>query len=129
MPALAVGAPVLLDAGLKSAEPYHAVVDALVESGVVLDWAMLYWWVRPSAAQPTLEIWIGDVAATVDEAVLVAALVRGVGRHRPRRPAADRLRASRQREAHRRRGRLGDVADLLARQTVGEHHPTVPMSV
>src|SRR5215213_8350257 len=39
-----------LTPGLESAEQCHAVVDALVESGVVLDRAILYWWVRSSAA-------------------------------------------------------------------------------
>jgi carboxylate-amine ligase len=63
---------------LESAQQYQAVVDALVDSGVVLDRAMLYWWVRPSAVQPTLEFRVGDVAATVEEAVLAAALVRGL---------------------------------------------------
>jgi hypothetical protein len=67
---LAVGAPVLLDAGPGVGRAVPRLVDALVESGVVLDRATLYWWVvRPSAAQPTLEIRIGDVAATVDQAV------------------------------------------------------------
>jgi glutamate---cysteine ligase / carboxylate-amine ligase len=72
---------------LELAQQYQAVVDALVDSGVVLDRAMLYWWVRPSAVQPTLEFRVGDVAATVEEAVLAAAWCVAWWPRRWRRPA------------------------------------------
>jgi carboxylate-amine ligase len=61
-----------------SAEQYEALVDALVSSGVVLDRGMIYWDVRPSEHVPTLEIRVSDVAATAEEAVLLAALVRAL---------------------------------------------------
>ncbi len=61
-----------------SVEQYDAVVDALVTSGVVLDRAQVYWTIRPSDVHPTLEVRVTDVCATVDEAVLLAALVRGL---------------------------------------------------
>lgn len=62
----------------QSPEEYDAVVDALVASGVVLDSAQVYWTVRPSEQHPTLEVRVTDVCATVDEAVLLAGLVRGL---------------------------------------------------
>jgi carboxylate-amine ligase len=39
---------------------------------------MVYWDVRPSSHLPTVEVRVADVAATADEAVLLAALVRGL---------------------------------------------------
>ena len=61
-----------------NAAQFDAVVDALVTSGVVLDEAQVYWTVRASAVHPTLEVRVSDVCATVDEAVLLAALVRAL---------------------------------------------------
>lgn len=39
---------------------------------------MLYWFARMSTHVPTVEVRVGDVCGTVDETVLVAALVRGM---------------------------------------------------
>jgi carboxylate-amine ligase len=39
---------------------------------------MVYWYARPSAAYPTVEIRVGDVCPGVDDAVLVAGLVRAL---------------------------------------------------
>jgi carboxylate-amine ligase len=61
-----------------SAEHYDAVVDMLVDSGAVLDRGMVYWDVRPSEHLPTVEVRVSDVPATVDESVLLAALVRAL---------------------------------------------------
>ncbi|QTR03119.1 glutamate--cysteine ligase [Saccharothrix algeriensis] len=61
-----------------SAEHYDSVVDMLVDSGTVLDRAMVYWDVRPSDHLPTVEVRVSDVPATVDETVLLAALVRAL---------------------------------------------------
>ena len=60
-----------------SADEYDAVVGELLDSGAMLDDGMVYWDVRPSANFPTVEVRVADVAATVAEAVLLAALVRG----------------------------------------------------
>jgi glutamate---cysteine ligase / carboxylate-amine ligase len=57
---------------------YRRLVDELIRSGVIMDAGMIYWYVRPSRHVPTVEVRIGDVAATVDDAVLVAGLVRGL---------------------------------------------------
>ncbi len=50
-----------------SAEHYDAVVDRMVDSGAVIDRAMVHWDVRPSEHLPTVEVRVSDVPATVDE--------------------------------------------------------------
>ncbi|WP_068160663.1 carboxylate-amine ligase [Rhodococcus phenolicus] len=62
----------------ESAQHYDAVVATMLEHRVILDTAMLYWDVRLSAHLPTIEVRIADTQATVDEAVLLATLVRGL---------------------------------------------------
>ncbi|WP_141575348.1 glutamate--cysteine ligase [Actinomadura sp. WMMA1423] len=61
-----------------SASEWDARVAALVESGALVDRAMTFWLARPSPRWPTVEVRAGDAAATADEAVLQAALVRGL---------------------------------------------------
>jgi carboxylate-amine ligase len=63
---------------LESHEHYERLIRQLIASGVMLDEGMLYWYARLSAKYPTVEIRIGDVCPSVDDAVLVAALVRGM---------------------------------------------------
>lgn len=63
---------------LESHEHYQRLIRQLIASGVMLDEGMLYWYARLSAKYPTVEIRIGDVCPSVDDAVLVAALVRGL---------------------------------------------------
>ncbi|TYC05665.1 YbdK family carboxylate-amine ligase [Micromonospora sp. WP24] len=63
---------------LESHEHYRRLIRQLIASGVMLDEGMLYWYARLSAKYPTVEIRIGDVCPTVDDAVLVAALVRAM---------------------------------------------------
>ncbi|UXA17247.1 glutamate--cysteine ligase [Mycobacterium sp. SMC-4] len=60
-----------------SADEYDAAVELLVRTGAMRDDGMVYWDVRPSADFPTVEIRVADVPATVEETVLLAALVRG----------------------------------------------------
>jgi YbdK family carboxylate-amine ligase len=62
----------------SSAAEYDACVAALVSSGIMIDDAMVYWYARPSATYPTVEIRVGDVCPTVQDTVLVAALVRAL---------------------------------------------------
>jgi len=62
----------------ESVERYESLVDALLRTGAILDRGMIYWDVRLSDHEPTLEVRISDVAATVEEAVLLAVLVRGL---------------------------------------------------
>lgn len=63
---------------LESHEHYERLIRQLIASGVMLDEGMLYWYARLSARYPTVEIRIGDVCPSVDDAVLVAALVRAL---------------------------------------------------
>ncbi|WBB74725.1 glutamate--cysteine ligase [Micromonospora sp. WMMD1128] len=63
---------------LESHEHYQRLIRQLIASGVMLDEGMLYWYARLSAKYPTVEIRIGDVCPSVDDAILVAALVRGL---------------------------------------------------
>ncbi|WP_028192328.1 carboxylate-amine ligase [Salinispora pacifica] len=61
-----------------SAADYDATVADLIKAGIMLDAGMVYWYVRPSVAYPTVEVRVGDVCPTVDDTVLVAALVRAL---------------------------------------------------
>ena len=63
---------------LESHEHYERLIRQLIASGVMLDEGMLYWYARLSAKYPTVEVRIGDVCPSVDDAVLVAALVRAL---------------------------------------------------
>jgi carboxylate-amine ligase len=63
---------------LSSGEQYDRTVRTLVASGVMLDESMVLWYARPSATWPTVEVRVGDVCLTVDDTVLVAALVRAL---------------------------------------------------
>ena len=61
-----------------SAADYDATVRDLIATGIMLDAAMVYWYARPSASYPTVEVRVGDVCPTVDDTVLVAGLVRAL---------------------------------------------------
>jgi carboxylate-amine ligase len=61
-----------------SVDAYEASVDALTAAGAALDRGMVYWDVRLSAHQPTVEVRIADVLPTPTEAALLAVLVRGL---------------------------------------------------
>jgi carboxylate-amine ligase len=61
-----------------SGEHYRSTVAAMVASGVILDEAMIYFDARLSARYPTVEIRVADVCLDVRDAVLVAALCRGL---------------------------------------------------
>ena len=53
---------------LSSHEQYETLVSDLVASGAMLDEGMLYWYARLSANYPTVEIRMGDVCPTLDDA-------------------------------------------------------------
>lgn len=63
---------------LQSHEQYETLVSDLIASGAMIDKGMLYWYARLSANYPTIEIRIGDVCPTLDDAMLLAALARGL---------------------------------------------------
>ena len=61
-----------------TAANYRARVDDVLASGVLLDEAMIYYDARPSHRYPTVEIRVADVCLDARDAVLIAALCRGL---------------------------------------------------
>jgi len=61
-----------------SAEAYHRRVREMVLSSVILDEGMVYLDARLSEHYPTVEVRAADVCATAEEAVVLAALCRGL---------------------------------------------------
>ena len=99
---------------------YDALVETLMATGSVREPTKLYWDVRPSARQETLEFRVADSVMAVDEAVMVAGLVRALavtahaaadrGDPDPR-PRPELLRAAKWRAA--RHGLEADLVDVL----------------
>jgi carboxylate-amine ligase len=63
---------------LGSADAYHRLIEELIVTGVVLDQGMVYFDARLSAEYPTVELRVSDVCLDPGDAVLVAALARGL---------------------------------------------------
>jgi carboxylate-amine ligase len=63
---------------LESHEHYETLVSDLIASGAMLDEGMLYWYARLAVNYPTVEIRMGDVCPTLDDALLLAALARAL---------------------------------------------------
>ncbi|MCK1798142.1 glutamate--cysteine ligase [Streptomyces sp. XM4193] len=61
-----------------SAAGHREEVARLAAYGCLVDERMSFWLVRPSPAWPTVEFRVADTAASVDEAVLQAALARAL---------------------------------------------------
>ncbi|MEU0521037.1 glutamate--cysteine ligase [Streptosporangium sp. NPDC006007] len=61
-----------------SAAHYDEFVATLQEAGALVDTGTVFWDIRPSAHQPTLEIRVTDVPITAEESALLAALVRAL---------------------------------------------------
>lgn len=64
----------------ESLAEYEALVQALVATKSVEEATKIYWDVRLSERFPTVEFRVTDVCQTVDEAVMVAGLVRALAR-------------------------------------------------
>lgn len=62
----------------ETAGDFDTAVAKMVDCGVMLDKRMAYWDIRPSCHLPTVEIRVCDVQPTVDDTVLLAALVRAL---------------------------------------------------
>jgi glutamate---cysteine ligase / carboxylate-amine ligase len=60
------------------AEVYHGAVRRLVDSGAIIDEAMVYFDVRLSAEHPTVEIRVADICTDIDDALMIAALTRAL---------------------------------------------------
>jgi carboxylate-amine ligase len=100
---------------------YHQLIDDLLGTGTVLDQGMVYFDARLSATWPTVEVRVADVALRVEDAVLLAGLVRALvetaaGEWRAGRPAPD-TRTEVLRVATWRAGRSGLSADLVDPRT------------
>jgi carboxylate-amine ligase len=61
-----------------SAAVYDECVQTLIDSGAALDDGMVYFDARLSARFPTVEVRVADVQLEIGDAVLVAALLRGL---------------------------------------------------
>jgi carboxylate-amine ligase len=110
---------------LKSRAEYDQLVEALVATGIITDGTKIYWDVRPSARFETLEFRIADVSLTVDEAVMMAGLVRALAqacyaqaeRDEPSRDARpELLRAAKWQAA--RFGLEADLVDVEAQRAI-----------
>jgi carboxylate-amine ligase len=61
-----------------SAQAYATAVQAMIDTGTLLDAGMVYFNARLSEHYPTIEIRIADVCLFPDDSVLIAALVRAL---------------------------------------------------
>ncbi|MDF2976665.1 MAG: hypothetical protein K0S40_1393 [Actinomycetospora sp.] len=112
-------------APLRDAAEYDALIADLVASGTMSDPGMVYFDMRPSAHQDTVELRICDASPSVDGVVLIAGLARALVRHGVRahvegRPTPQHrpelLRAASWRAA--RSGLEGDLTDVRGRDLV-----------
>jgi glutamate---cysteine ligase / carboxylate-amine ligase len=65
----------------RTREEFDAYVAALVRSGVIEDSSFIWWAIRPSLANPTLELRAPDSCTLVEDAIAIAALYRTLTRH------------------------------------------------
>jgi glutamate---cysteine ligase / carboxylate-amine ligase len=64
----------------ESREEHDTLVQALIDTGAIQDASRIYWDIRIPKHVPTVEFRVTDVCLTIDEAVMVAGLVRGIAR-------------------------------------------------
>src|SRR5262245_6185921 len=62
-------------------DEYEAYIAALMRSGVIEDSTHVWWAIRPSLKNPTIELRIPDSCTRVDDAIAVATLYRALVRH------------------------------------------------
>ena len=67
-------------------EEFDAYVDALVNAGVMQDSSYVWWSMRPSLNNPTLELRAPDCPTLVDDSIAIAALWRALARRLTRNP-------------------------------------------
>jgi glutamate---cysteine ligase / carboxylate-amine ligase len=60
---------------------FDAYVTALTRAGVIQDSSYIWWAIRPSLANPTLELRAPDSCTLIDDAIAIAALYRTLTRH------------------------------------------------
>ncbi|ERT06834.1 carboxylate-amine ligase, YbdK family protein [Lyngbya aestuarii BL J] len=62
----------------KNYQSYQGFVDKLIQMEVIQDTSTIYWDIRISEHYPTIEFRVSDICLTVDEAVMIAGLIRGL---------------------------------------------------
>jgi carboxylate-amine ligase len=67
-------------------EDFEAYVEALVEARVIQDSSYVWWAIRPSLKNPTLELRAPDSCTLVDDSIAIAALYRTLARRLTRNP-------------------------------------------
>ena len=70
------GPPLAFD----SKDEYDELIARLIAAGIIEDETKIYWDLRPSGRFPTLEFRVSDVCMTIDEAVMLAGLIRALAR-------------------------------------------------
>src|SRR5215831_14860307 len=65
----------------RTQEEFDAYVTALVRAGVIADSSYIWWAIRPSLLNPTLELRAPDSCTLVEDGVAIAALYRTLARH------------------------------------------------
>ena len=65
----------------RTQEEFDAYVTALVRAGVIADSSYIWWAIRPSLLNPTLELRAPDSCTLVEDAIAIAALYRTLARH------------------------------------------------
>ena len=64
----------------RTREEFDAYVQALVRSGVIEDSSYIWWAIRPSLGNPTLELRAPDCCTLVEDSIAIAALYRSLAR-------------------------------------------------
>jgi glutamate---cysteine ligase / carboxylate-amine ligase len=65
---------------------YESYIQALVNAGVMENSSYVWWAIRPSLKNPTLELRAPDSCTLVDDSIAIAALYRVLARHLTRNP-------------------------------------------
>jgi carboxylate-amine ligase len=65
----------------RTREEFDAYVAALVQAGIIEDSSYIWWAIRPSLANPTLELRAPDCCTLVEDSIAIAALYRTLARH------------------------------------------------
>ena len=65
----------------RNQKEFDAYVAALVQAGVIPDSSYIWWAIRPSLNNPTLELRAPDSCTLVDDSIAIAALYRAMARH------------------------------------------------
>jgi carboxylate-amine ligase len=65
----------------RTREEFDAYVAALMRAGIIEDSSFVWWAIRPSFANPTLELRAPDSCTLVDDSIAIAALYRAIARH------------------------------------------------